>query len=175
MKKILAVIVAVCAILMSGSIAYASDGDLDYSWGGTGIVISAHDDPSVAYTVANYPDGRILAVGSLTNSPSSTILINRYLTNGALDPSCGVNGEFLDTGRDAVATDVVVLVDGSFVITGTMQIENQATLFLAKFTSTAPSAAPARVPRPPTATQMTASMELAGENSPGLMMPTCGT
>jgi hypothetical protein len=25
------------------------------------------------------------------------------------------------------------------------------------------------------ATQMTASMELAGANSPGLMMPTCGT
>ena len=28
---------------------------------------------------------------------------------------------------------------------------------------------------PPTAVQMTTSMELAGANSPGLMMPTCGT
>ena len=34
---------------------------------------------------------------------------------------------------------------------------------------------PMSVPRPPTAVQMTTSMELAGANSPGLMMPTCGT
>jgi hypothetical protein len=42
-------------------------------------------------------------------------------------------------------------------------------------TITAPSAAPISVPRPPTATQITISMELAGANSLGLMMPTCGT
>ena len=46
---------------------------------------------------------------------------------------------------------------------------------LAKLTTTAPSAAPTSVPRPPTATQITASIELAGANSDGLMMPTCGT
>jgi hypothetical protein len=46
---------------------------------------------------------------------------------------------------------------------------------LAKFTSPAPSTGPMRVPRPPTATQITASMEFAGANSLGLMMPTCGT
>ena len=38
-----------------------------------------------------------------------------------------------------------------------------------------PATAPVSVPRPPTATQITASIELAGENSLGLMMPTCGT
>ena len=42
-------------------------------------------------------------------------------------------------------------------------------------TISAPSAAPTRVPRPPSATQITISMELAGANSLGLMMPTCGT
>jgi hypothetical protein len=46
---------------------------------------------------------------------------------------------------------------------------------LPALTTSAPSTAPASVPRPPTATQITTSMELAGENSPGLMMPTCGT
>ena len=34
---------------------------------------------------------------------------------------------------------------------------------------------PIMVPRPPTAVQMTTSMELAGSNSLGLMIPTCGT
>ncbi len=42
-------------------------------------------------------------------------------------------------------------------------------------TSTAPAMAPYSVPRPPMATQITTSMELMGENSLGLMMPTCGT
>ncbi len=43
---------------------------------------------------------------------------------------------------------------------------------LPKFTRTAPMIGPTSVPRPPTATQRTASMELPGANSPGLMMPT---
>ena len=46
---------------------------------------------------------------------------------------------------------------------------------LAAATISAPSAAPTSVPRPPSATQITISIELAGENSLGLMMPTCGT
>ncbi len=34
---------------------------------------------------------------------------------------------------------------------------------------------PTMVPRPPTAVQITTSIELAGSNSPGLMIPTWGT
>src|SRR5437899_1298627 len=45
----------------------------------------------------------------------------------------------------------------------------------ARLTSTAPIAAPTSVPRPPTETQIATSIELPGENSLGLMMPTCGT
>ena len=121
---------------MTASTAFAGDGDLDSSWGVGGVVISAHADPSSAYAVATYPGDRVLAVGSLTDGPSSRILINRFLANGVLDPDCEVNGEFLDTGRDAVASDVVVLSDGSFVITGRMQFNGKPVLFLAKFTST---------------------------------------
>ena len=46
---------------------------------------------------------------------------------------------------------------------------------LARLTTAAPIIAPTSVPRPPTATQIAISIELAGENSLGLMMPTCGT
>src|SRR3979490_69494 len=49
------------------------------------------------------------------------------------------------------------------------------TTVLAQLPTTARSAARISVPRPPTATQITASMEFPGANSPGLMMPTCGT
>ncbi|MCY1243397.1 hypothetical protein D3C81_1910170 [compost metagenome] len=34
---------------------------------------------------------------------------------------------------------------------------------------------PISVPRPPTATHTAISIELPGDISPGLMMPTCGT
>ena len=116
--------------------AYASDGDLDTTWGGDGVVVSTHSDSSAAYAIANYPDNRVLVVGSVTDSPSSRILINRFLADGSADTSCNGTGEFLDAGKDAITSDVVVLSDGSFVVAGTIQINNKGTLFVAKFTST---------------------------------------
>lgn len=136
MKKLVAVIVATTAILMFALTAYASDGDLDSSWGGDGVVISAHTDPSAAYAIANYPDNRVLVVGSVTDSPSSRILINRFLVDGSPDTTCNNIGQFFDTVNDAVASDVVVLSDGSFVIAGTIQINNKGALFVAKFANT---------------------------------------
>ena len=136
MKKLVAIIVATTAILMFDPTAYASDGDLDTTWGGDGVVISTHSDSSAAYAIANYPDNRVLVVGSVTDSPSSRILINRFLADGSADTSCNGTGEFVDTVNDAVASDVVVLSDGSFVIAGTIQTNNKGALFVAKFTNT---------------------------------------
>ena len=116
--------------------AYASDGDLDTTWGGDGVVVSTHATESAAYAIANYPGDRVLVVGWVTDSTASRILVNRFLADGSADTSCNGTGEFIDTVNDAVASDVVVLSDGSFVITGTMQINNKGTLFVAKFTST---------------------------------------
>jgi uncharacterized delta-60 repeat protein len=134
-KRIVAIIVATTAILMTASTAFASDGDLDTSWGGTGVVMSSHTDPSSAYALTNYSDNRVLVVGSVTDSPISRILVQRFLADGSPDTSCNSTGQFIDTANDAVASDVVVLSDGSFIVAGTMQINNKGTLFLAKFTS----------------------------------------
>ena len=136
MKKIVAVIVATTAILMFAPTAYASDGDLDTTWGGDGVVVSTHTDASAAYAIANYPGDRVLVVGWVTDSTASRILVNRFLADGSADTSCNGTGEFIDTVNDAVASDVVVLSDGSFVIAGTIQINNKGALFVAKFTNT---------------------------------------
>ncbi len=48
-------------------------------------------------------------------------------------------------------------------------------MLLPKLTRMAPRIGPSSVARPPTAVQITTSMEFAGANSLGLMMPTCGT
>ena len=114
MKKIVAIIVATTAILMFAPTAYASDGDLDTTWGGDGVVISSHTEPSSAYAVANYPGDRVLVVGSATDSPAFRILVNRFLVDGSPDTTCTNTGQFVDTINDAVASDVVVLSDGSF-------------------------------------------------------------
>jgi len=135
-KKLVAVIVATTAILMFAPTAYASDGDLDTTWGGDGVVVSTHTDASAAYAIANYPGDRVLVVGWVTDSTASRILVNRFLADGSADTSCNGTGEFIDTVNDAVASDVVVLSDGSFVIAGTMQINNKGALFVAKFTNT---------------------------------------
>ena len=136
MKKLIAVIVATTAILMFAPTAYASDGDLDTTWGGDGVVVSTHTDASAAYAIANYPDNRVLVVGSVVDSPASRILVSRFLADGTADTTCNGTGEFIDAVKDAITSDVIVLPDGSFVITGTMQINNKGTLFVAKFTST---------------------------------------
>ena len=136
MKKLVAVIVVIGLILMSRSIVHASDGDLDTTWGGDGVVVSTHTDASAAYAIANYPGDRVLVVGWVTDSTASRILVNRFLADGSADTSCNGTGEFIDTVNDAVASDVVVLSDGSFVVAGTIQINNKGTLFVAKFTST---------------------------------------
>ena len=136
MKKLVAVIVVIGLILMSRSIVHASDGDLDTTWGGDGVVVSTHTDASAAYAIANYSNNRVLVVGSVTDLTASRILVNRFLADGSADTSCNGTGEFIDTVNDAVASDVVVLSDGSFVVAGTIQINNKGTLFVAKFTST---------------------------------------
>jgi uncharacterized delta-60 repeat protein len=135
-KKLVAVIVATTAILMFAPTAYASDGDLDTTWGGDGVVVSTHATESAAYAIANYPGDRVLVVGSVVDSPASRILVSRFLADGTADTTCNGTGEFIDAVKDAITSDVIVLPDGSFVITGTMQINNKGTLFVAKFTST---------------------------------------
>jgi uncharacterized delta-60 repeat protein/LPXTG-motif cell wall-anchored protein len=135
-KKLIAVIVATTAILMFAPTAYASDGDLDTTWGGDGVVVSAHTDASAAYAIANYPNNRVLVVGSVVDSPASRILVNRFLADGSADTTCNGTGEFIDAVKDAITSDVIVLPDGSFLVAGTIQINNKGTLFVAKFTST---------------------------------------
>jgi len=135
-KKLVAVIVVIGLILMSRSIVHASDGDLDASWGGTGVVVSTQATESAAYAITNYPNNRVLVVGWVTDLTASRILVNRFLSDGSADTSCNGTGEFIDAVKDAITSDVIVLPDGSFLVAGTIQINNKGTLFVAKFTST---------------------------------------
>jgi len=134
-KKFVVAVIAISTILLTRTIAFASDGDLDTSWGGTGIVVSNHVESSTSNAISNYPGDRVLTVGSVTDGAASRILVNRFLVDGSFDTSCNGSGEIVVTDFDAVASDLVVLPDESFIVVGTMQIDNVGTLFVAKFTS----------------------------------------
>ena len=136
MKKVVALFITLGFALLFASVARAKDGDLDTTWNRTGLVSITQADSSSAFSIHPYPGNKVLAVGSLSESPVNQILVARFLTDGTPDETCHQTGQYLDSVNDAVASDVVVAPNGSFFITGTIQLSNAPTLFVAKFTAT---------------------------------------
>ncbi|HYV92822.1 MAG TPA: T9SS type A sorting domain-containing protein [Chitinophagales bacterium] len=79
-------------------VRYNSNGSLDNSFNGNGIVITSIGTASDANAVAIQTDGKIVVSGS----SSQTIALVRYNSNGSLDNSFGINGivtNGVSTGR----------------------------------------------------------------------------
>lgn len=95
---------------------YNTDGSLDTSFGIEGKVltdINGGDDR--AYAVAIQPDGKIVAAGD-----SSRFAIARYLPDGSLDSSFGVDGKVItQLGLSSKANGVTIQSDGKIVAAGT--------------------------------------------------------
>jgi uncharacterized delta-60 repeat protein len=73
---------------------YLLNGELDYSFGNNGIVLTRIGYlNSQAMSVMIQPDGKIIAVGTTnTKESGKNIAIVRYTKNGILDSSFGING-----------------------------------------------------------------------------------
>src|SRR5512144_1274537 len=69
--------------------AGAAAGDLDPTFGTGGIVLDPAHGGAVDLLVLD--DGRILA-GGASNDATSTFMIGRYTSAGALDPTFGIGG-----------------------------------------------------------------------------------
>ena len=78
---------------------FLSDGSLDPSFGGTGLIVrDLHTTPDAeeAHEVLVQPDGKIVLCGFTGPSLEFTeIVVERYLENGGLDPSFGGDGSVL--------------------------------------------------------------------------------
>ena len=99
-------------------VRYLSDGTLDPSFDGDGIVrtnVSRSDD--VAYDVLLQPDGRIVAIGAAGRFPSSFALA-RYRRDGSLDRSFGGDGIVTTRYHGGAARTAALQPDGRIVVAG---------------------------------------------------------
>lgn len=93
-------------------------GILDASFGNGGKVTTDFGDIDEALSVKLQPDGRIVVSGTgAADSTEEDLTMARYLTNGTLDPTFGVNGLVITniTGND-YSPDFAIQRDGSFVV-----------------------------------------------------------
>jgi uncharacterized delta-60 repeat protein len=103
---------------------YNSNGNLDTSFGGGGLVQTIFISPhaSNARSVVLQPDGKIVATGWANTSSDnySDIAVARYNSDGSLDTSFDGDGKVLtfnQTGND-IAYSIVRQANGKLIVTG---------------------------------------------------------
>ncbi|MEO7660460.1 MAG: hypothetical protein ABIV48_12675 [Pyrinomonadaceae bacterium] len=102
-------------------VRYNSDGTLDPSFGGNGIVLTpvgSSEDEAFGMTVQ--PNGNIVLVGQSSNGIKSDIAVVRYNSNGTLDTTFDLDGKMTvsPTQGNALARSVALQPDGRIVIAG---------------------------------------------------------
>lgn len=115
-------------------VRYLSDGTLDPSFGGRGIVrLDTPNATDAAHSVAVLSDGKILIAGipgESTPGESVKTVLWRLLPNGSSDPGFGVGG--LVTIPGASGADLTVQPDGKTVIAGTRRVDGKPHFWLAR-------------------------------------------
>ena len=107
----------------SGSYAflarYKSDGSLDESFGGSGIITNNFGQYGRGHALAIQADDKILLAGLAGTSVNSSFGVARYTTNGTLDLSFGGTGVVTDlAGGDAEVSGMTLQADGKIVVAG---------------------------------------------------------
>ncbi len=105
---------------------YLSNGTLDNSFDGDGIVLTDFGGVDAANDVAIQSNGRIVVVGSTDNK----IAIARFLANGTLDTSFDADGKYVknfSSHRSDNAFAVALQSDGKIVVAGTSWVTLSST------------------------------------------------
>jgi uncharacterized delta-60 repeat protein len=99
---------------------YNPDGSLDTTFSSDGIVITDISGFSEsAHTIALLPDGKILVAGGTNNGVDVDLALVRYLPDGSLDPTFGIDGIVTsDHGGFEIGQDMLLQPDGKIVIAG---------------------------------------------------------
>ena len=116
------------------------EGTLDTSFGTGGYVDTAFGAESGVGSLRLLPDGKILAVGGVSERTStgldSAIALARYLPDGTLDPSFGSGGKthtFFPGRRDQVAGRAALQSDGRIVVADRVGPNHGGDFALARF------------------------------------------
>ena len=128
----LAGVIAIPFVNDFGAVRYNTDGSLDSGFGSNGMVtipVGSGDDQ--ARTLVIQPnDGKIIVAGSAMIGGNWDLALVRYLPNGFLDNTFGINGRVtrsIGNGDDlgfamALQPDGKILVGGHSVLQGTVQM-----------------------------------------------------
>ncbi len=116
-------------------------GTLDASFNDSGkrVLDFGSSAESRAGDIALQIDGRIVVVGTRTNSSGSVFAIARLLPDGSFDASFAGNGKRVvdfgtENGNDASATAVAVQDDGGIVVAGSLEGSAGTSFALARLT-----------------------------------------
>jgi uncharacterized delta-60 repeat protein len=98
---------------------FLSNGSLDFSFNGTGMVITSVGGRDVGNAVAVQPNGKIIVAGSCDSAISADFCIVRYLANGALDVTFNGTGKVATPfGTSENATSIALQPDGKIIVAG---------------------------------------------------------
>jgi uncharacterized delta-60 repeat protein len=113
---------------LNGNLAvvrFNSNGALDTTFGGTGIVITDFGADESSDGLVIQPDGKILLEGKTCDSCSGTFgssdfLLARYNSDGSLDTTFGENGKLISDFGDSTATHMGIALqpDNKLVVVG---------------------------------------------------------
>ena len=116
---------------------YYSNGTLDTTFGGTGVVMYTGGDASQGFGVAVDPDDRIVATGDYSSGAISDAVVTRFTNGGTLDTTFSDDGAaFYSTADTDGAAAVAVDARGRVLITGISSLGmTTSAMFLARFTA----------------------------------------
>jgi len=116
---------------------YNTDGTLDNSFSTDGILTTAIDMISNAFSVAIQPDGKIVVAGTSYNGTDNDFALARYNTDGTLDNSFSTDGMLsaaIGMGND-FANSVVIQPDEKIVVAGNSFNGTDDDFILARYNS----------------------------------------
>jgi uncharacterized delta-60 repeat protein len=123
------------ALLLSTSVSQAQSGTLDTNFGDEGVmstgVVAASE---YGRSLALQSDGSIIMAGYTRGGGDSTAWLMRYLPDGVIDDSFGLNGvRVLDISEgDDRALDVFVNGQNEIFVTGATRVDGVLQLFIGK-------------------------------------------
>ncbi len=103
---------------------YLTTGQLDMSFGMNGIRTTDVNDMNLndgAASLALQADGKIIVAGGTHTGVNNDLLVLRYTSQGALDPSFGINGIArlaVETSSHEFANAVAIQADGKIIAAG---------------------------------------------------------
>ncbi len=103
-----------------GLVRYDSNGNLDSSFGASGIVrINPSGLDEKIYGLSLQGDGKIVVAGYTVGGSTNDMLIARFNSDGSADSSFGINGiKVIDTGKNDIINALTIQSDGKYAVAG---------------------------------------------------------